>query len=141
MFTAVAALALSIAFAGCGEAPTAPSHFAGFSQTDLRAGMGVEAVPLSTLSVHYTLWLYNASETGNKGVQLESSVGQDPFAFVLGSNQVIDGWNQGLAGMRVGGLRRLVIPPSLGYGASRRGIIPPSATLLFEIELLDVTPS
>ena len=135
------ALALSLVVAGCGEAPTEPSHFAPFSQSDLRIGTGDAAVSSNRLAVHYTLWLYNASAADHKGVQIETSAGLDPFSFVLGSSEVIDGWNQGLAGMRVGGLRRLVIPPSLGYGQSRNGIIPQNTTLLFEIELISVATS
>jgi FKBP-type peptidyl-prolyl cis-trans isomerase FkpA len=132
-------LVLLAAFsAACGESPTSPSHFAAVEQTDLRAGTGAEAVANSRLTVHYTLWLYNATAAGNRGVQVESSVGQTPFSFTLGSPDVIEGWNRGLAGMRVGGLRRLVVPPSLGYGDTRNGPIPGNATLLFEIELLEV---
>lgn len=131
-------LSLAAASVSCGESPTSPSHFAAFEQTDLRAGTGAEAASNTKLTVHYTLWLYNATAAGNKGPQVESSVGATPFSFVLGAGDVIDGWERGLAGMRVGGLRRLVVPPSLGYGDTRNGAIPGNATLLFEIELLDV---
>lgn len=124
--------------AACGESPTSPSHFAAFVQTDLREGSGAEAVASSEVTVHYTLWLYSTSAAGNKGPQVESSVGQEPFSFVLGAGNVIQGWERGVVGMRVGGLRRLVVPPSLGYGDTRNDSIPPNATLLFEIELLDV---
>jgi FKBP-type peptidyl-prolyl cis-trans isomerase len=72
-------------------------------------------------------------------VQFDSSVGQTPFTFTLGAGQVIAGWEQGVQGMKVGGVRRLVVPPSLAYGQSRYGPIPPNATLVFEIELLEVT--
>lgn len=130
---------LSVLAAACGESPTSPSHFAAFSQTDLREGTGAEAVANSEVTVHYTLWLYSASAAGNKGPQVESSVGQEPFSFVLGASNVIQGWERGVVGMRVGGLRRLVVPPSLGYGDTRNDAIPPNATLLFEIELLDVS--
>jgi FKBP-type peptidyl-prolyl cis-trans isomerase FkpA len=141
MFRAALVLAMSVVVAACGEAPTEPSHFAPFSQTDLLLGTGEAAVSSNRLTVHYTLWLYDASAAGNRGVQIESSVGLTPFTFALGSGEVIQGWNQGLAGMRVGGRRRLVIPPSLAYGQNRNGIIPPNATLLFEIELMSVTTS
>jgi hypothetical protein len=137
----IVALALSALIAGCGEAPTAPSSFAAFSQTDIRPGTGTEAASSNRLTVHYTLWLYDSSVTANKGIQIESSTGGSPLTFTLGSSDVIQGWNRGLAGMRVGGIRRLVIPPSLAYGQNRKGIIPPNATLLFDIELLDVTTS
>jgi hypothetical protein len=134
---------LSALIAACGEAPTAPSHYAPFSQTDIQVGTGTEATTSTRVSVHYTLWLYDAAATAtaNKGIQIESSFGGDPFAFVLGSTGVIDGWNRGIAGMRVGGIRRLVIPPSLAYGQTRKGIIPENSTLLFDIELVDVTTS
>ena len=135
------ALILAALMAACGEAPTSPSQFAPFSQTDLLVGTGTEAATSNRVTVHYTLWLYDTSATANKGIQIESSVGGTPFTFVLGSGDVIDGWNRGVAGMRVGGVRRLVVPPSLGYGQSRHGIIPQNATLLFDIELLDVTTS
>lgn len=137
----IAALTLSVVFAACGEAPTTPSQYAPFSQTDIRLGTGTEAAATNTLTVNYTLWLYDATATANKGVQIESSVGGTPFTFVLGSGSVIEGWDRGLVGMRVGGVRRLVVPPSLAYGPNRKGIIPENATLLFDIELLDVTTS
>jgi FKBP-type peptidyl-prolyl cis-trans isomerase len=136
------ALILSAALiSGCGETPTTPSQFAPFSQTDLRLGTGTEAASSNRVTVDYTLWLYDATATGNRGIQIESSVGGTPFTFVLGSSDVIQGWNRGVAGMRVGGIRRLVIPPSLAYGQNRKGIIPQNATLVFDIELLDVTTS
>ena len=135
------ALILSALIAGCGETPTTPSQFAPFSQIDLRVGTGTEATTSNTVTVDYTLWLYDATATGNRGIQIESSVGGTPFTFVLGSSDVIQGWNRGVAGMRVGGIRRLVIPPSLAYGQNRKGIIPQNATLVFDIELLDVTTS
>lgn len=134
-------LAMAAGVANCGDAPTSPSHFAAFSQTDLVLGSGDAAASPNRLTVHYTLWLYDASVTGNKGVQIESSRGQTPFTFTLGSGEVIEGWNQGLTGIRVGGQRRLIVPPSLAYGENREGIIPPNATLLFEIELISLTTS
>jgi FKBP-type peptidyl-prolyl cis-trans isomerase FkpA len=92
-----------------------------------------------TIGVRYTLWLYDASKPENKGLRIESSPGTDPFSFQLGANQVIEGWDRGVPGMRVGGIRRLVVPPALAYGDTRRGVIPPNATLLFDIELVSVT--
>ena len=129
---------VAAALAGCGDSPTEPSSSAPFSQTDVRAGTGTDAVAGKAVTVHYTGWLYDASKTDNKGVQFETSVGGTPFSFTLGFGQVISGWDQGVPGMKVGGLRRLVIPPSLAYGAVRNGPIPPNATLIFEIELLEV---
>jgi FKBP-type peptidyl-prolyl cis-trans isomerase FkpA len=88
--------------------------------------------------VEYTGWFFDASQTDSKGVQFDSSTGTEPFVFTLGAGQVISGWDEGLVGMRVGGLRRLIIPPSLAYGETRRGPIPPNATLLFEVDLTAV---
>ena len=134
-----AALAAVLAMvAGCTESPTAPSNNARFSQTDVRVGIGANAVNGSTLTVHYTGWMYSESATDHKGVQFDSSIGHDPFEFVLGTGNVIQGWHVGLQGMKVGGLRRLVIPPSLAYGPVRNSTIPPNATLVFDVELLAV---
>jgi FKBP-type peptidyl-prolyl cis-trans isomerase FkpA len=122
--------------AACRTSLTSPSSAAPFTQTDLRVGTGASAAVGKTLSVNYTGWLYDAAAPNQKGPQFDASAGT-PFSFVLGSGQVIAGWDRGVPGMQVGGLRRLVIPPSLAYGSSRRGIIPPNATLVFEIELLN----
>lgn len=122
------------------DAPTAPSNVAPFGQTDLRLGDGAEAVAGELVSVHYTGWFYDGSRADHKGLQFDSSAGRDPFSFTLGGGQVIEGWDRGLVGMREGGLRRLVVPPSLAYGATRNGPIPAHTTLLFEIELVRVGP-
>ena len=134
----VGLLAAAIGVGGCDSSPTGPSNFAPYSQTDLRVGTGGDAVNGRVLTVHYTGWFYNASRPESKGPVFDSSAEGDPFIFTLGVGEVITGWDQGVAGMRVGGLRRLILPPSLAYGAFRSGPIPPNATLLFEIELLDV---
>jgi FKBP-type peptidyl-prolyl cis-trans isomerase FkpA len=131
-------LALAVAVAGCDPSPTSPTGSAPFSQTDLVVGTGAEAVSGSTLTVQYTGWFFDASKTDSKGVQFDSSLGTEPFEFTLGAGQVIEGWDQGLVGMRVGGLRRLIIPPSLAYGDTRRGTIPPNTTLVFDVELMAV---
>ncbi len=123
--------------AGCGDSPTSPST-APYKQTDVRVGTGTEATLGTTVTVNYTGWLYDASKLDGKGLQFDSSIGGDPFPFTLGIGQVIQGWDQGVAGMKVGGLRRLVVPPSLAYGPVRFGPIPPDATLVFDIELMDV---
>ena len=120
----------------CSNSPTNPSPV-GFSQTDLRAGSGTEATVGKTLTVNYTGWLYDASKGDQKGLIFDASVSA-PFSFTLGAGQTIPGWDQGLVGLRVGGLRRLVIPPSLAYGGVRVSAIPPYSTLIFEVELLDV---
>jgi FKBP-type peptidyl-prolyl cis-trans isomerase len=132
--TAVAA-AVSLAVA-CGSNPAAPS--APFSTTDLRVGAGAEAMTGRSVTVNYTGWLYAANQPDNKGSQFDSSVGRAPFGFVLGAGAVISGWDRGVVGMRVGGLRRVVIPPELGYGNQANGPIPANSTLVFEIELLSV---
>jgi FKBP-type peptidyl-prolyl cis-trans isomerase FkpA len=133
------AVAVCCALAGaCNDSPTVPSNFAPFSQTDLRVGTGGDAVTGRTLTVQYTGWYFNDSRPDDKGPIFDTSAGGDPFVFILGTGGVIEGWDRGLTGMRVGGLRRLVIPPSLAYGRFRQNSIPPNATLLFEVELLEV---
>jgi FKBP-type peptidyl-prolyl cis-trans isomerase len=138
----VIVLTLSVLTAGCGgDSGTSPSptSTAPYSQTDLRLGTGAEATAGRRATVNYTLWLYDAGRTENKGTLVETSVGAQPFPFTLGAGQVIRGWDQGVVGMKVGGLRRLVLPPELAYGASGSPPkIPGNATLLFEIELLAV---
>jgi FKBP-type peptidyl-prolyl cis-trans isomerase FkpA len=131
-------VALPILSAGCTSAPATPSVSAPYTQTDLRVGTGADAVTSSQVSVNYTGWLYDSTKADFKGLQFDTSVGKQVFSFTLGTNQVIQGWEQGVPGMKVGGLRRLVIPPSLGYGATRSGAIPPNATLLFDIELVSI---
>jgi FKBP-type peptidyl-prolyl cis-trans isomerase FkpA len=135
---AVAMIACVISISTCSESPTTPSNNGTYSQTDVRVGGGGDAVIGKILTVHYTGWYYSESGTDHKGPQFETSAGGTPFTFTLGAGQVIAGWDQGIPGMRIGGLRRLVIPPSLAYGGVRNGKIPPYATLVFEIELLDV---
>lgn len=121
--------------------PTSPSVGLDvpFSTEDLTVGTGQEAMNGDTLSVHYTGWLYDPNAAENKGMEFDSSRSRDPFEFTLGAGGVIAGWDQGVLGMRVGGLRRIVIPPELGYGSSGQGPIPGDATLLFEVELLGIS--
>ncbi len=126
---------------GGSSSPTAPSANVPFSQTDLRVGTGVDAANGRIITVNYTGWLYDPAAPGNKGTQFDSSLtpGRTPFVFVLGSGSVITGWDRGVVGMRVGGQRRLILPPDLAYGSRGSGtVIPGNATLLFEIELLAV---
>jgi FKBP-type peptidyl-prolyl cis-trans isomerase FkpA len=112
---------------------------AGLVKTDTVVGKGNEAVPGKTVEVHYTGWLHDPAAKDNRGKQFDSSRGRGPFSFPLGGGRVIKGWDEGVAGMKVGGKRTLVIPPELGYGArGAGGVIPPNATLVFEVELLDV---
>lgn len=125
--------------AACGDdSPTAPSLTAPFSKTDLRVGTGAEAVSGKVVTVHYTGWLWDPSKTDQKGLQFDTSLGGSPFSFTLGSGQVISGWEEGLLGMRAGGFRRIVIPPSMAYGSARRSAIPPNSTLIFDVELVSV---
>jgi len=108
--------------------------------TDVANGDGATAQAGQEVIVHYTGWLYDTSQPDNKGTKFDSSVDRgDPFSFPLGAGRVIQGWDQGFAGMQIGGKRILVIPPDMGYGASGAGgVIPPNATLMFEVELLDI---
>ena len=121
-------------------APKTPPARPAYTRTDLQVGTGREAQKGQGLSVHYTGWLYDPAQPEMKGRMFDSSRERGPFNFQLGAGQVIPGWDQGFDGMKVGGRRRLIIPPSLGYGVDGAGggIIPPNATLIFEMELLDV---
>lgn len=107
---------------------------------DTVVGEGREAEIGFNVVVHYTGWLYDAQAEGKKGQKFDSSLDRDqPFNFFLGAGQVIQGWDQGVQGMKVGGKRTLIIPSALGYGARGAGaVIPPNATLVFDVELLDV---
>jgi FKBP-type peptidyl-prolyl cis-trans isomerase FkpA len=107
---------------------------------DTKVGSGAEASAGQQVTVHYTGWLYSADAPDHHGAKFDSSKDRnDPFSFSLGAGMVIQGWDQGVAGMKVGGQRTLIIPSSLGYGArGAGGDIPPNATLVFDIELLGV---
>ncbi len=109
----------------------------GLRYTDTRVGTGKTATAGRNVEVHYTGWLYL---DGLKGKQFDSSRGRAPFTFPLGGGQVIKGWDEGVAGMKEGGQRTLIIPPQLAYGerGAGNGVIPPNATLMFEVELLRV---
>jgi peptidylprolyl isomerase len=117
-----------------GKTMTAPS---GLQITDTKVGTGVTPKTGQTCVMHYTGWL---SQDGAKGKKFDSSVDRDqPFEFVIGTHQVIAGWDEGVSTMKVGGKRTLIIPPSLGYGSrGAGGVIPPNATLIFDVELLGV---
>jgi FKBP-type peptidyl-prolyl cis-trans isomerase FkpA len=121
--------------------PAPPSPAAALLVTDLVKGIGDEALPGMVVIVHYTGWLYEPAAKDLRGRQFDSSRERgQPLSFPLGGGRVIRGWEQGVPGMKVGGTRRLVIPPELAYGArgAGNGVIPPHATLLFEVELLAV---
>ena len=137
--TLAAALALvatgaSTATAQTGKTVTTPT---GLQITDSKVGTGATPKTGQTCVMHYTGWLY---ENGAKGKKFDSSVDRgQPFEFPIGVKRVIAGWDEGVATMKVGGKRTLIIPPQLGYGArGAGGVIPPNATLIFEVELLDV---
>lgn len=110
----------------------------GLQYEDINVGQGVEAKAGDHVSVHYTGWLQNTD--GSAGSKFDSSKDRgDPFEFPLGAGHVIKGWDEGVQGMKIGGIRKLIIPAALGYGArGAGGVIPPNATLIFEVELLGV---
>lgn len=128
----------------CSEHVAAPaattSNSVGFIKNDTRLGTGALATAGSHVTVHYTGWLYDATAPQHKGLKFDSSRDRNqPFDFPLGDGQVIKGWDQGFDGMKVGGQRTLIIPASMGYGArGAGGVIPPNATLIFDVELLRV---
>lgn len=107
---------------------------------DTVVGEGREAEPGFNITVHYTGWLYDPAQTDGHGKKFDSSVDRrEPFVFFLGDGQVIQGWDEGFAGMKIGGKRTLIIPPEMGYGAhGAGGVIPPNATLIFDVELLGI---
>jgi FKBP-type peptidyl-prolyl cis-trans isomerase FkpA len=129
---------LAVAAVSCSDSPTGASSSAPYSQVDLLVGTGDEAVLGKILNVNYTGWLYDGRQPDGKGLQFDSSEGRDPLRLTLGFGEVIPGWDQGLVGMKVGGKRRLVIPPSLAYGNVRNGPIPAYATLVFEVTLVSI---
>ena len=140
---AASAPAAEVAAAEATTSPATPtpsgSENMDLQKTDLAPGTGAEISSGQTALVHYTGWLYDAAAPENKGKQFDSSVGGEPFEFPLGAGRVIAGWDQGVVGMKVGGKRRLVIPPVMGYGErGAGGVIPPNATLVFDVELVEI---
>jgi FKBP-type peptidyl-prolyl cis-trans isomerase FkpA len=133
---------VAVLAAACGsDSPSSstPLPSAPFSQTDLVVGTGDTAANGRRLTVFYTGWLYDPAGPESKGRQFDSNAGGTPWAFTLGTGGVIRGWDIGVVGMRVGGKRRLIIPPDLGYGAGGNPpVIPGGATLVFDIELVSV---
>jgi FKBP-type peptidyl-prolyl cis-trans isomerase len=135
---ALAIIAAVVPLTGAGRAADQVIEMPdGLKYTDTKLGDGAAAAAGNKVSVHYTGWL---SKDGAKGAKFDSSVDRgQPFDFTLGAQQVIAGWDEGVAGMKVGGKRTLIIPPELGYGArGAGGVIPPNATLIFDVELLKV---
>lgn len=134
LIACVFVLALFVSACGGSDNPTAPSANVPFSTVDLRVGTGAEATTGRFVTVNYNGWLYNSAGTDNKGSRFDAGT----FQYTVGQG-VIAGFSQGTVGMRVGGLRRVIIPPSLGYGsAGSPPQIPGNSTLIFEIELLAV---
>jgi FKBP-type peptidyl-prolyl cis-trans isomerase len=125
--------------------PTGPTITTpeGLAITELAPGSGNPIASGSVAVVHYTGWLYDTGARAHKGRKFDSSVDRgEPFRFTLGQGEVIRGWDQGVDGMKVGGKRRLVIPAALGYGEKGAGgVIPPGATLVFDVELLGIEPA
>jgi FKBP-type peptidyl-prolyl cis-trans isomerase FkpA len=157
-FAAVAAFALA-AIAGTGAAQTTSGPSAAattdlsatlsskiganvtqLQKIDVKQGTGAEALAGKAVIVHYTGWLYDPAVTDGHGKKFDSSLDRKvPFGFILGEGKVIKGWDEGVAGMKVGGKRTLVIPPNMAYGErGAGGVIPPNATLVFDVELVDI---
>ena len=132
------------------QTPAAPTATQGDSKlnampttlqkVDVKQGGGAEAVTGKPVIVHYTGWIYDDSKPDKKGTKFDSSLDrQVPFSFFLGAGKVIKGWDEGVVGMKVGGQRTLIIPPQMGYGErGAGGVIPGNATLIFDVELLEV---
>ncbi len=147
--TLISALLLSTTLTACNnsastdkvkEVVVAPAPISSLVIDDVKVGTGEEAKAGQTVSVHYTGWLFDANATDKHGKQFDSSRTRGkPFNFPLGAGRVIKGWDQGVAGMKVGGQRTLTIPSALGYGARGAGTsIPPNAVLVFDVELIGV---
>lgn len=135
-----ATLALAMILPACPAFSAAAPATSTLTKTDIKVGTGAEAVPGKSVSVHYTGWLYEASKPNHKGKKFDSSVDRgEAFVFPLGAGRVIRGWDEGVAGMKIGGKRTLIIPPDMAYGArGAGGVIPPNATLIFDVELLGI---
>jgi FKBP-type peptidyl-prolyl cis-trans isomerase FkpA len=143
------AFAFAAVSAASAQAPTQPGSkeiskmdatVGALKKIDTKQGTGAEAVAGKPVVVHYTGWLYDPSKPESKGQKFDSSLDRkEPFAFPLGGGRVIRGWDEGVAGMKVGGKRTLIIPADMAYGArGAGGVIPPNATLVFDVELLEV---
>jgi FKBP-type peptidyl-prolyl cis-trans isomerase FkpA len=136
--TAIVLFAACVTWA-CGEdLPT--SSITELEKIDVVIGTGAEAVNGKTVFVHYTGWIYDEYTADHHGSKFDSSrdPGEPPYNFVLGTGNVIQGWHQGILGMRVGGKRTLIIPPSLAYGSQGSGPIPPNTAIIFDVELMQV---
>ncbi len=136
------ALVLTLLAACTPPDPPPGGSVAELQRIETQAGTGAVATSGSDVTVHYTGWLYDERAPQKRGLQFDSSVERgQPFTFLLGAGQVIRGWDEGVAGMKVGGKRTLLIPADLGYGSQGAGgVIPPNASLVFDVELLKVEP-
>lgn len=139
---ALLALALTAVTACKPAGPPPGGTVADLQRIEQKAGTGAVATSGSDVTVHYTGWIYDKRKPDLRGEKFDSSVDRgEPFTFLLGAGQVIRGWDEGVAGMKVGGKRELHIPAELAYGSEGAGgVIPPNASLVFEVELLDVKP-
>jgi FKBP-type peptidyl-prolyl cis-trans isomerase len=137
--SAIFPFAVVLVLTACGGNTENTSVTQLISQDDV-VGTGAEAQSGRVVTVHYTGWLYDQTRPDRRGNKFDSSRDRnEPFSFNLGGGEVIRGWDEGVAGMKVGGRRTLTIPPDMGYGArGAGGVIPPNATLLFDVELLEV---
>ena len=138
---AVGALLLALAISGCGtDTPRAPEgEITELVVVDERVGDGETAAAGMVAVVHYTGWIYDAGARGGRGERFDSSRTRGrPFEFPIGAQRVIRGWDEGIVGMRVGGVRTLYVPPEYAYGARGVGTVPPESTLVFEVELLEL---
>jgi len=150
ILVAAVAAACAGANATLAQTPAAPTTQEGGSKlnampkelqkVDVKQGAGAEAVSGKPVLVHYTGWIYDESKPDKKGAKFDSSLDRKvPFGFFLGAGKVIKGWDEGVVGMKVGGQRTLIIPPQMGYGdRGAGGVIPPGATLIFDVELIEV---
>jgi FKBP-type peptidyl-prolyl cis-trans isomerase FkpA len=137
--SAIFPFAVVLVLTACGGTTENTSVTQLIRQDDV-VGTGAEAQSGRVVTVHYTGWLYDQTRPDRRGNKFDSSRDRnEPFSFNLGAGEVIRGWDEGVAGMKVGGRRTLTIPPDMGYGArGAGGVIPPNATLLFDVELLEV---
>ena len=130
---------LSACGGGSDGAPSAPVYSpAALVKTDTTVGTGAEAALGKTVSVHYTGYLYTTTTTDFKGVKIDTSIGKPAYSLVLGTTPVVEGFKQGIVGMKVGGKRTVIIPASMGYGSDGKGTVPPNSGLVFDLELLEV---